>query len=229
MRYSVGTVGIRKILTLSLSSVFVLPGSWRAFPYPPPGSVRWYRSTTCSPAGSLLPHSLLCPSVPIASGISSSSDSFSPITRDHMREPVIWSWATRRHPPHTAGTLSAEWLSSAGGSPRFYPLSRAPYCPYPLRSSVPSSVTPSRGRALPPWLRSTPWINVMTCLTVQHDFHGPSVPEVSYDGDQQSSPRCQRFLPLESFLLFRGAYRGFGSRYLYVSMYCFLRCLRSLS
>jgi len=44
----------------------------------------------------------------------------------------------------------------------------------PFRSVGPSSVTPSRGIALPPWLCPTPWIDVMTCLTVHHGFGGPS-------------------------------------------------------
>jgi len=44
----------------------------------------------------------------------------------------------------------------------------------PFRSVGPSSVTPSRGIALPPWLCPTPWIDVMTCLTVHHVFGGPS-------------------------------------------------------
>jgi len=44
----------------------------------------------------------------------------------------------------------------------------------PFQSVGPSSVTPSRSIALPPWLCPTPWINVMTCLTLQHGFGGPS-------------------------------------------------------
>jgi len=44
----------------------------------------------------------------------------------------------------------------------------------PFRSVGPSSVTPSRGIALPLWLCPTPWIDVMTCLTVHHGFGGPS-------------------------------------------------------
>jgi len=63
-------------------------------------------------------------------------------------------------------TAHHRWLASPppGGSAR--------YLPFP--SVGPSSVTPSRGIALPPWLCPTPWIDVMTCLTVQHGFGGPS-------------------------------------------------------
>ena len=84
--------------------------------------VPYYHFT--SPAGTLLPHPPYRPSVPIASGIPSSSDGFSPITRDHMREPVISPWVTGRRTPQLAGTFTAEWLSSLGGSPRLYPLPR---------------------------------------------------------------------------------------------------------
>jgi len=125
MRRSVGTVGIRKIATLSPFSVFVLLSCLQVFPSPPPGSVHWYRTTKSSSAGTLLPHLLPCPSVPIVTGIPCSSDGFSTITRDHMRRPVISSWVSgRRPPPPTAGTCTAEWLSSPGGSSCLYPLPR---------------------------------------------------------------------------------------------------------
>jgi len=68
-------------------------------------------------------------------------------------------------PPPLAGTLlltflagipSARWLRS-----RFS---------LPLRSFGPSSVTPSRGIALPPWLCPTLGNDVMTCPTVHVGF-----------------------------------------------------------
>jgi len=63
-------------------------------------------------------------------------------------------------------TAHRRWLASPqpGGSARHLP----------SRLVGPSSVTPSRGIALPPWLCPTPWIVVMTCLTVQHGFGGPT-------------------------------------------------------
>jgi len=57
----------------------------------------------------------------------------------------------------------------------WHPLcSVAPLAPLPLRSFGLSSVTPSRGIALPLWLCPTPWINVMSCLNVHHGCGGPS-------------------------------------------------------
>ena len=70
------------------------------------------------------------------------------------------------------------------------------------RPEDPSSVTPSHGIALPPWLCPTPWIDVMTCPTVQHGFGEPSCSEFSNVAGLLSSPRGQRFWLLESFLLF---------------------------
>jgi len=71
--------------------------------------------------------------------------------------PLLTGW----HP-----TAHRRWLASP------LPCGSARYLPF--RSVGPSSVTPSRGIALPPWLCPTPWIDVMTCLTVQHGFGGPS-------------------------------------------------------
>ena len=63
-------------------------------------------------------------------------------------------------------TAHRRWLASPlpGGSARHLP----------FRSVGPSSVTPSRGIALPPWLCPSPWIDVMTCLSVHYGFGGPS-------------------------------------------------------
>jgi len=68
---------------------------------------------------------------------------------------------TRWHP-----TGHRRWLASPlpGGSARHLP----------LRPVGPSSVTPSCGIALPPWLCPTPWIDLMTRLTVHHGFGWPS-------------------------------------------------------
>jgi len=63
-------------------------------------------------------------------------------------------------------TAHRRWLAS--------PLPSGSARRLPFRSVGPASVTPSRGRALPPWLCPTPWIDVMTCLTVHHGFGGPS-------------------------------------------------------
>jgi len=63
-------------------------------------------------------------------------------------------------------TAHRRWLASPlpGGSARHLP----------FRSVGPSSVTPSRGIALPRWLCPMPWMGVMTCLTVHHGCGGPS-------------------------------------------------------
>jgi len=88
-------------------------------------------------------------------------------TAHHRLAPYCYSPAgtllllTGWHP-----TTHRPWLASPlrGGSARHLP----------FRSVGPSSVTPSRSIALPPWLCPTPWIDVMTCLTVQHGFGRPS-------------------------------------------------------
>jgi len=57
-------------------------------------------------------------------------------------------------------------------------------------------------------------------------FGGPSTYEFSRVGDHLSSPSGpKRALARPSFLLFWEPAEGFGSLYLYVSMYCFLTCL----
>jgi len=71
----------------------------------------------------------------------------------------------------------------------------------PFRSVGLSSATPSRGIALPPWLGPTPWIDLMTCLTVQHGFGGPST-GVFLCRRSRILSRQQRFWPLKSLLLF---------------------------
>ena len=81
---SVGTVGVRKFVTLFRSSAFVLLGLWRAFPLPlPTRQIRLHRTAT-----SFFSWHLIC----------------------------LFGW----HPtaPTIAGTFTAEWLSSPGGSPR---------------------------------------------------------------------------------------------------------------
>jgi len=68
----------------------------------------------------------------------------------------------------------------------------------PFRSVGPSSVTPSRGIALPPWLCPTPWIDVMTCLTVQHGFGRPSTGVFLYHRSPILSPQAA-FLAVRGF------------------------------
>jgi len=104
----------------------------------------------------------------------------------------------------SAGTLLLHygWHPTARHRRLASALPVGPARPLPFRSVDPSSVTPSGGIALPPWLCPTPWINVMTCPTVQYGFAGPSSFEFSYVAGRLSSPCGQRFWPLESFLLF---------------------------
>jgi len=89
-------------------------------------------------------------------------------TATHRLAPYCYSPAGTLLPLLTGGhpTAHRRWLASP------LPCGSARYLPF--RSVGPSSVTPSRGIALPPWLCPTPWIHVMTCLTVQHGFGGPS-------------------------------------------------------
>jgi len=94
------------------------------------------------------------------------------------------SWHLTANPPHRlapycsspAGTLLllTGWHRTAHHRWLASPLPSGSVRHLPFRSVGPSSVTPSRGIALPPWLCSTPWIDVRTCLTVQHGFGGPS-------------------------------------------------------
>jgi len=111
-------------------------------------------------------------------------------------------------PPPLAGTLLLRtgWHPTAhlpGGHPL---CSVAPLALLPLRSFRPSSVTPSRGIALPPWLCPTLGNDVMTCTTVHHGYGGPSTYEFSRVGDHRSTPPGpERALGQPSFLLFWGA------------------------
>jgi len=75
-------------------------------------------------------------------------------------------------PPPVAGTLLllTGWHLTAH-LPGWHPLfSVAPLALLSLRSFRSSSVTPSRGIALPPWLCPTLGNDVMTCPTVHHGF-----------------------------------------------------------
>jgi len=92
------------------------------------------------------------------------------------------SWHLTAKPPLPAGTLLLPplWLAPYCYSPAgilllivvgWHPLCPvAPLALLPLRSFGPSSVTPSRGIALPPWLCPTLGNDVMTCPTVHHGF-----------------------------------------------------------
>jgi len=94
------------------------------------------------------------------------------------------SWHLTANPPHRlapycsspAGTLLllSGWHPTAHHRRLASPLPGGSARLLPYRSVGPSSVTPSRGIALPPWLCPTPWIDVITCLTIHHSFGGPS-------------------------------------------------------
>ena len=112
-------------------------------------------------------------------------------TAHHWLAPYCYSPAgtllllTGWHP-----TAHRRWLAS--------PLPGGPARHLPFRSVGPSSVTPSRRIALPPWLCPTPWIQVMTCLTVQHGFGGPSTGVFLYRRSTILSPRAA-FLAVRVF------------------------------
>jgi len=75
--------------------------------------------------------------------------------------------ATHRLAPYCYSPAGTLLLIIVG----WHPLcSVAPLAPLPLRSFGLSSVTPSRGIALPPWLCPTLGNDVMTCPTVHHGF-----------------------------------------------------------
>jgi len=84
-------VGVRKTLTASRSSVFVLLGYWRAFPLPlPTHCIRLHRTATptwniTAPPSPTLPPPWVCPS----SGIPSCRNALSLLTRDHARDAII--------------------------------------------------------------------------------------------------------------------------------------------
>jgi len=110
-----------------------------------------------------LPPSRFCPLAPYCPLSWHLTAKLLPRLAPYCSPPSGWHpTATHRLAPY----CSPSWLASPlpGGSARLLP----------FRSVGPSSVTPSRGIALPPWLCPTPWIDVMTCLTVQHGFGGPS-------------------------------------------------------
>jgi len=111
-------------------------------------------------------------------------------------------------PPPLAGTLLllTGWHPTAH-LPGWHPLcSVAPLTLLPLRSFDPSSVTPSRGIALPPWL----WTKALDRCNDLHNrvsgSCGPTVSVFSHIGDHLSSPSgSERALEQPSFLLFWGA------------------------
>jgi len=111
-------------------------------------------------------------------------------------------------PPPLAGTLLllTRWHPTAQ-LPGWHPLcSVAPLALLPLQSFDPSSVTTSRGIALPPWL----WTNALDRYNNLHNRAsgscGPTVSVFSRVGDHLSSLLGpQRALEQPSFLLFWGA------------------------
>jgi len=126
------------------------------------------------------------------------------------------SWHLTANPPPRlapycsppAGTLLliTGWHPTAH-PPGWHPLcSVAPLALLPLRSFDPSSVTPSRGIALPPWL----WTNALDRCNDLRDRAsgscGPTVSVFSRVGDHLSSPSGPATaLEQPSFLLFWGA------------------------
>jgi len=111
-------------------------------------------------------------------------------------------------------TPHRRWLAS--------PLPRGSARHLPFRSVGPSSVTPRRGIALPPWLCPKPWIDVMTCLTVHHGCGGPSTGVFLCRRSSILSIRPRKGLSAAvAFFCFGEPAERFGSFYLYVSMYCF--------
>jgi len=111
-------------------------------------------------------------------------------------------------PPPLAGILLllTGWHPTAH-LPGWHPLcSVSPVALLPLRSFHPSSVTPSRGIALPPWL----WTNGLDRCSDLHKRAsgscGPTVSVFSSVGDHLSSPSGPEWaLEHPSFLLFWGA------------------------
>ena len=67
----------------------------------------------------------------------------------------------------------------------------------------------------------------MTCLTVQHGFGGPSTGVFLFRPSPIHPPQASvSGLRIGSFFCFGEPAEGFGSLYLYVSLYCFLTYLR---
>ena len=121
--------------------------------------------------------------------------------------------------PLTGSHHTAWWLHSP-----LYPF-RSPL--YPLRSSCSSSVTPSRGIALPPWLPPTPWSNdVITGATVVYGYDvRPYSSGFLLMSHHYPLPKAHVLGLTESFFCSGEPAAGFGSLYLYFSMNCFLTCL----
>jgi len=124
--------------------------------------------------------------------------------RWHRYCPISAPWLAPYCSSLPAGTLLrySGWHPTATHRRLASPLPGGSARLLPSGPEDPSSVTTSRGIALPPWLCPTPWIDVMTCPTVHHGFGGPSSSEFSNVAGRLSSPRGQHFWPLGSFLLF---------------------------
>jgi len=120
---------------------------------------RW--SVVASPLAILpLPPSRFCPVAP-----------YCPLSWHLTAKNSSHGWHPTAPPP-LAGTLLllTGWHPTAH-LPGWHPFcSVAPLALLPLRSFRPSSVTPSCGIALPPWLCPTLGNDVMTCPTVHHGF-----------------------------------------------------------
>ena len=121
--------------------------------------------------------------------------------------------------PSSAGTLRLHsgWHPTANRRPAS-PLPGGSARLLPSWSVDPPSVKPSRGIALPPWLCPTPWVDVMTCPTIQHGFGGPSTSEFSYVADRQPSPAASVSGRQRLFFSLGAPAEGFGSLYQYLAM-----------
>jgi len=129
----------------------------------------------------------------------------------HFTARKLLPWLAPYCSPALAGTLLllTGWHPTAH-LPGWHPLcSVAPLALLALRSFDPSSVTPSHGIALPPWL----WTHALDrCNDLHRDNRacgscGPTVSVFSHVGDHLSSPSVpERALEQPLFLLFWGAY-----------------------
>jgi len=97
----------------------------------------------------------------------------------------------------------------------------------PLRSVDPSSVTPSRGIALPLWLLSNALDRCNDLGNRVSGYSGPTVSVFSLVDDHSFTPLRPAFPVLVQswFLSFCGACRRVWVSLLYISMNCLLTCL----
>jgi len=92
--------------------------------------------------------------------------------RLHRAATILSPAGTQCSSPASTLLLLTGWRPTAHRRWLVSPLSGCSARHLPFRWVGPSSVTPGRGIALPPWLCPTPWIDGITCLTVHHGFGG---------------------------------------------------------